>query len=111
MNVNGDPVHFLPDEIDYCSTKDVDMALEYMPNLMNGLKGVMGNYFRFIDYDTHEFGTHRKVYSWTKMSTRKYDCRPDPNTLIKGKLNVIPEDASWKKWEIIDVADELKIIY
>lgn len=111
INVNGDPVHFLPDEIDFCSTKDLDMALDYMPNHLNGMKGVLGNYYRFIDYDTHEFGTHRKTYSWVKMSTRKYECRPDPNTVIYDKINVIPEDASWKKWEVIDVADELKIIY
>ncbi len=111
FNVNGDPVHHLPDEIDFCSDNDVDLAMEYMPNHLKTLKNIMGPNYRFTDYDTHEFGTHRKIYSWVKMDTRKYDCRPDPNSLIRDKLQVFPEDASWKRWETIDVEGDPKIIY
>lgn len=110
-NVNGEPVHHLPDEIDFCSEKDIDQAMEYMPNHLKSMKGQMGPWFRFIDYDTHEFGTHRKVYSWVKMDNRKFDCRPDPNKLILDKLQTFPEDTSWKRWEVIDVNGDSKIIY
>jgi hypothetical protein len=111
FNVNGDPVHSLPEEIDFCSDKDMDLAMEYLPNHLKSLKNVMGPHFRFIDYDTHEFGTHRKIYSWVKMDTRKFDCRPDPNALVRDGLQVFPDDASWKRWETIDVEGDPKIIY
>ncbi len=110
-NVNGDPVHFLPNEIDDCNDKDMDLAMEYMPNHLKSLKGVMGDFWRFIDYDTHEYGTHRKVYSWAKMTNKKFDCRPDPNQIIMEKMNVFPDDVSWKKWDPIDLEEDLKIIY
>ena len=110
-DINGNPAHYLPDEIDYCTDKDMDLAIEYMPNHLKSMKNVFGPFYRFIDYDTHEFGTHRKIYSWVKMNTRKYDCRPDPTARILEKLLISPEDAAWKRWEVIDVADELKIIY
>lgn len=111
ITVNGEPAHYLPKEIDYCEDKDMDLAMDYLPNHLRSLRGVMGPYFRFIDYDTHEFGTHRKVYSWVKMDHRKYDCSPDPTQQIIEKLRVSPTDVRWKRWEVIDVGDELKIIY
>ena len=110
-NVNGDPVHLLPNEIDLCTNKDIDLAMEYMPNHLKSVKGVLGRFYRFIDYDTHEFGTHRKIYSWVQMKNKKFDCRPDPNSMIMDRMTVFPEDASWKRWDVIDVANELKIIY
>jgi hypothetical protein len=111
INVNGEPGHKLQDEIDDCSEKDIDSAMEYMPNHIKAMKSGMGYFWRFIDYDTHEFGTHRKIYSWVKMNRRKFDCRPDPNELILDKLTVFPEEASWKRWNIVDVASDMKIIY
>lgn len=110
-NVNGDPVHRLQDEIDMCSDKDIDLAMDYMPNHLKSLKGNFGRYYRFIDYDTHEFGTHRKVYAWIQMKNKKFDCRPDPNSMVMDKMNVFPEDASWKRWDVFDVSNEMKIIY
>lgn len=110
-DINGNPAHYLPDEIEYCTDKDMDLAIEYMPNHLKAMKAVFGSYYRFIDYDTHEFGTHRKLYSWVKMHRRKFDCRPDPTSEIIEKLQSAPEDVSWKRWEVIDVAKDLKIIY
>lgn len=110
-DINGNAAHYLPDEIDYCTDKDMDLAIEYMPNHLKSMKGVFGSFYRFIDYDTHEFGTHRKIYSWVKMNRRAFDCRPDPTAQILEKLMTTPDDVSWKRWEVIDVADELKIIY
>jgi hypothetical protein len=31
--------------------------------------------------------------------------------MIMDKMTVFPEDASWKRWDVFDVANELKIIY
>jgi hypothetical protein len=111
FNVHGEPVHDLPNEVDDCTARDLDLAMDYMPNQLKAMKNVMGTHFRFIDYDTHEFGTHRKIYSWVKMDTRKYDCRPDPNRLINDKLRVFPQDVSWKRWEVSDAEGDPKIIY
>ncbi len=110
-NINGDAVHSIQNEIDQCTDKDLDQAMEYMPNLLKSLRGVMGRYYRFIDYDNHEFGTHRKTYSWVKMNSRKYDCLPDPNAKIREMLNIFPEEVSWKRWDIVDVEKDSKIIY
>ncbi len=103
-------MHNLPQHIDGCDEKDLDQAMNYLPNFIKGLKG-FPNYYRFIDYDTHAFGTHRKLYSWTKQSSRRYDCSVDPNVAIKRDLELFPEEVSWKERDVVDIEDDLKIIY
>ena len=94
-----------------CSDADIDLAMNYIGNYLRGLSLSSQEYFRFVDYDYHHFGTHEKLYSWVKMRSKKFECRIDPNLEIKRKIRIFPEDASWKKRDVKDLEDELKIIY
>ena len=107
---DGKPVYNIKRDISKCTNRDIDMAMEYLPNFMNGLKGEK-DYYKFIDYDNHTFGTHNKLYTWVKMRSRKLDCSNDPNEKIKKESKIFPEDTAWKTRDIKDLADELKIIY
>ena len=111
LNSEGDLIHNIKSGIDSCKEKDFDMAMNYLPSFLTGLKLSGTSYYRFNDYDTYTFGTHSKLYSWVKVNAKKFDCTNNPNEAIKKELRVFPEDVSWKAREIKDLKDELKIIY
>jgi hypothetical protein len=111
LNSEGEQVYNIKTGIDSCKDKDFDLAMDYLPNFLTGLKLSDAIYYRFDDYDTHTFGTHHKLYSWVKVSAKKFDCGYNPNVAIKKEIKVFPEDVSWKIREIKDLEDELKIIY
>lgn len=110
LDRDGRPVHNIKRDIAKCTDRDIDRAMEYLPNFLSGLKGEK-EYFKFIDYDQHTFGTHKKMYAWVKMKNRKLDCSNDPNEEIQKETKAFPEDAAWKPRYIKDLADEMKIIY
>jgi hypothetical protein len=111
LDSNGRPVFSLKRGLRECMDRDFDKAMGYLPNFLAGLKMSEGTYYRFVDYDTHTFGTHQKLYSWVKVKSKKYDCANDPNQRVRKELRVFPEDVSWKDRDIKDIEDELKIIY
>lgn len=110
LNDQGEPVHDLKRDMEFCREQEFDQAMDYLPNFLKGLKGEK-DFYRFVDYDNHPFGTHRKMYSWVKVKSRKYDCSGDPNIAVKKELNLFPEDVSWKERNVKDYASREKIIY
>lgn len=110
LNAEGNQLHDLKRDISMCNEADIDRAMDYLPNFLKSLKGEK-DYYRFIDYDHHTFGTHQKMYSWVKMKSSRFDCSDDPNATIKKELRVFPEDVQWKQRDVKDIADKLKIIY
>lgn len=110
LNDQGEPIYNLKRDIDQCKELELDQAMDYLPNFLKGLKGEK-DYFRFVDYDNHPYGTHRKMYSWVKVKSRKFDCSNDPNATVKKEMDLFPEDVTWKERNIKDYADREKIIY
>lgn len=109
LNDQGEPIHDLKRDIVLCSEKEFDQAMNYLPNFLTGLKGER-EYFKFIDYDTHSFGTHRKLYTWVKIKSLRFDCRKDPNVEIRKQIKIFPEEVSWKERYSVDYAEKEKII-
>lgn len=107
----GKPIYDMKKDMRDCKDRDLDQAMEYMPNFLTGLKMTNEQFYRFVDYDTHTFGTHKKLYSWVKVKAKKYDCSVDPNLKIRKEMKVFPEDVSWKTRDVKDIEDEMKIIY
>jgi hypothetical protein len=110
INDQGSPVYNIKEGIDECMEPQIDQAMGSLPNFLAALKGEK-EYFRFVDYDNHSFGTHNKLYSWVKTKSRKFDCSDDPNSKIRKDLRVFPEDVEWEEKKIKDIATEIKIIY
>ena len=111
LNNSGEPIYDIKTGMVDCSDRDYDTAMEYLPNFLTSIKNSESNYYKFVDYDTHTFGTHQKLYSWVKLKSKKYDCHSDPNSEIRKELKVFPDDINWKSRDVKDIADELKIIY
>jgi hypothetical protein len=111
LNNRAKPIFNIKQDMDECKDGDFDLAMEYLPNFLTGLKNSESDFYKFVDYDTHSFGTHQKLYSWVKVQTKKYDCTSDPNPQIKKEIKVFPDEVTWKTRKIKDIADELKIIY
>ena len=107
----GNRVYDIKIGISDCKERDFDFAMEYLPNYLKSLTTSEASFYKFVDYDNHPFGTHQKLYSWVKVSSRKFDCKTDPNEQTKKNLKAFPDDVSWKKWNVNDIEDEMKIIY
>lgn len=110
LNEQGEPTHNIKRDIEDCKELEIDQAMDYLPNFLKGLKGEK-DYFRFVDYDNHPYGTHRKMYSWVKTKSRKFDCSKDPNPAVKQEMELFPDDVTWKERNLKDYADKEKIIY
>lgn len=106
----GKPVYDFKQGIMDCTDRDIDTAMDYMANFLKMLNGSQPPNYRFIDYDTHGFGTHRKIYSWIKTKTNKFECSEDPNLAIQKALPIFPEDVAWKKRDVQEAEDATKII-
>jgi hypothetical protein len=98
-----------PEDIKKCSERDLDLAMNYLPNFLEGLKS-SEHIYKFIDYDNQSYGTHNKMYTWVRIKNPRFDCRKNPNHEIVKKMSVAPEDANWKPRQVKDISDELKII-
>jgi hypothetical protein len=109
LDIQGSLVYDIKKGIDACNEFQIDHAMGYLPNFLTSLKGEK-DYYRFVDYDNNNFGTHHKLYSWVKVKNRKFDCSNDPNIRIRHELRVFPEDVEWKPQHVKDIADEMKII-
>jgi hypothetical protein len=111
FDARGEPIYDLKKEIDSCKERNLDGAMTYMPNFLEGLKGSNLEYFRFVDYDNHTFGTHNKLYTWVRTPIKKYDCATDTNDSIRKASKVFPEDVRWRLREVRGLEKEMKIIY
>ena len=111
INNLGKQVYDIKTDMNECKEKDLDLAMDYLPNFLAGLKNSEHVYFKFVDYDNHAFGTHQKLYSWVKVKSKYYNCCTDPNIKIRKEIKVFPEDVKWKNRDIKDIEDEMKIIY
>jgi|GEM_PF-1037683 len=109
LNDEGLPVYDLKKEIDKCDDKSLDIAMEYMYNYLVGIKGSSAPYYRFVEYDTHIFGSHRKLYTWVKMDARKFECSSNLNEEIFKNAKIIPEEVRWKPRNV-SKPDETKLI-
>ena len=111
LNEFGKPIYDFKNGIEECKDKNIDLAMTYLPNFLKSIQSSESSSYRFLDYDHHIFGSHRKIYSWVKISGKKFDCLNDPNEEIRKKLKIFPEDIVWKTRDVKDLADEMKIIY
>lgn len=111
MDEKGNSIFNLSEGIENCNDRDIDLAMNYLPNFLAGLKASSNAYYRFVDYDTHTFGSHRKIYSWVKMNPKKFECSNDINEDIKKKMSPFPEDVKWKERDVTDIEKDLKLIY
>lgn len=109
INVAGELMYDLKNELGQCKVADIDRAMEYLPNFLTGLKGER-EFYKFLEYDNHTFGTHQKMYSWVKVKSRRFDCRQDPNIEVRKETRVFPEEVSWRPRHSKDTYDD-KIIY
>ena len=106
LDQKGKPYYNPAVDIGTCSNKSIDLAMKELPGFIRQLNTTLTRKYRFIDYDMHPFGTHRKLYSWTKYKLGRFECNEDPNVEIQSKIPVSPEEHPWKNR---DMRDKTKI--
>ena len=111
LNDAGKPIYDIKTGLNDCTNRDFDRAMEFLPAFLTALKEHESNFYKFVDYDNHHFGTHQKIYSWVKVKSRRFNCSEDPNPEINKGTKVFPDDVSWKARHFTDIANEKKIIY
>lgn len=110
LNVDGKLTYSLEKNIENCSAKNIDQAMGYLENFINSFKNE-DTVYRFIDYDNHSFGTHKKLYSWVKVQNRKFDCWDNSKNQFLKNIQLVPENKMWKKRYEEDISEKLKVIY
>jgi hypothetical protein len=95
----GEVVHDIRREFKSCSYSDIKQAFNLLSNFVRNLKDGDRSYYRFIDYDNHQFGTHERLFSWVKLPASKFECSAPLN------FEIFPEDLSWKFPDEIGVED------
>jgi len=117
FNGQGELSYNIKSEIKFCRDESIDKAMTYLvSSFLQTLKGQNKSYYRFIDYDNHSKGTHKKIYSWVKMKPGDLRCdgEKDTNGIYqtgKSGLMLFPEDVRWNLRKKIDITTLEKIIY
>ena len=55
-------------ELQKCSSEELDESFPRAIDAMAQLRNLGREYYRYIDYDNHSFGTHEKLFSWFPMN-------------------------------------------
>lgn len=100
LSNSGEMVHDLKNEIFNCSTRDIDLAFNYLGPYLMGLRNSHKFYYRFIDYDSHSHGTHAKIYSWIKYRRFESNCSSAVNDQVFQKSQVMPLDHKWEPRDV-----------
>ena len=87
------------EELTYCSSAALDAAFEKLPVLFNRMMNNSNEqFYRYVTYDFYA-GSHEKLYSWVKVSSKRISCSKAPDSLwsrIQGMMvkkgNFISED-------------------
>jgi hypothetical protein len=66
------------EELKYCSSKALNMVIKQAPRFLSKLQKEYKDSFRFIDYDSEKYGSHKRIYNWVKVSSRVFSC-DDPD--------------------------------
>ncbi len=95
-SVDGDTAYKFPRDIKECDERDIDAAMDFLPTFLKSVKLSGKEFYSFIDYDNHPYGSHQKMYSWVKKKVNNFECFNDPNEVMREKIPVFPEEVSWK---------------
>jgi hypothetical protein len=113
FNNRGALVYDFREDIDKCDEGDIDSAMSLFPTFLRSLRENNKDFYRFIDYDNHTYGTHKKLYSWVKMSSRQVQCGEDEvftSETLSG-VDMFPDDVKWIPRKTNDIQSDMKIIY
>lgn len=73
-----------------CSIKDIDKSFGAAKILLQNLRAKNYASYRYIDYDNGGQGTHRKLYSWVPISSKRLECAKD-DVFFKA-VDIFPKD-------------------
>jgi len=109
----GALIYDIKEGIDRCDEADIDSAMTLFPTFLHSLRDNKKDFYRFIDYDNHTYGTHKKLYSWVKISSRRLQCGEDQefNSATLTGVDMFPADVKWMPRKTNDVQTDMKIIY
>lgn len=110
LNNRGELIYSLKDGIAECTTRDIDMAFNYLQTYLVGLRNSEKFYYKFLDYDSHTHGTHAKIYSWIKMRKFESSCESPINDQVLQKGLVTPADHKWKVRETNEKSNDMDVI-
>lgn len=89
----------LKNQFRYCPKGSVDEAMARMTGFFEALRERMKNSYRYVDYDSHTWGTHTKIYSWVKHDNKVMECNKDQDGVyLKNKLPTFPSDIHWSRF-------------
>lgn len=91
---NGKNTFALKNEFKQCDAKRIDTMFEHAIPFLDRLRRQGNASYRYVDYDKGGHGTHKKIYSWVKVTNKVFQCE----NKVKSKwINTFPKDIRWKR--------------
>ncbi|MFT6630314.1 MAG: inorganic pyrophosphatase [Bacteriovoracaceae bacterium] len=94
---NGKRIISLGNEFKKCNARMIDSAFELGIPFMDSLRKKNYQSYRYVDYDSRSFGTHKKVYSWVLDDNKVFSCDEEPEFNVQMGMKTFPKDVSWKR--------------
>ena len=95
-NFTGKYTYDAIQSIKNCTPLELEKAFDTAVARNQYLSQDGSEHFRYVQYDSVEFGTTRKLYSWVRDSGTKVFCKDDERFKPKPFPRVFPYDVSWK---------------
>ncbi len=89
-------------EIEKCSEKDVERAFDQAINALGSMKNQLNKFFRYIEYDSGQGGSHERIYNWIRFDNRRLACEKE-----KAAFDFFPQDVVWQVLK----EDEEKVVH
>ncbi len=97
--------------IPQCLTEELNAGFLNLPQFLRSLRGLSGFKWRFITWDEHEFGSHKKIYRWVRYPDRAMNCERELQKKFNEQSSThFEKDFSWPR-KIIKGATTDDIIY
>lgn len=100
INIEGKPTHDNVKNLEMCTNRELNKGFSFSIPYLSTLKLSGSRYYRFVDYDNGEGGTHHKIYSWVSVKPQRLLCDKSIIDLYKNKKMqqedfLFPNDIRW----------------
>ncbi len=83
------------EELRSCRDADLDRAFDAAKRMLSGRAQSRDEYYRYVEYDMREGGSHQKIYSWIFENGKDLGCSDKKQTESVEVTNLFPDDINW----------------
>jgi len=83
-----------------CDDEDLDRAFDTAINQLSGLMQKGSEYFKYIEYNNVEGGSHEKIYSFVNFTGKRMQCANKKENERPSTGELYPRDVEWRPFGV-----------